>query len=43
MDFNGEASTDGVVTGNFAATVLGYMDISGQLDVSRVSLDTVYP
>ncbi len=43
MDFTGEASTDGEVTGNFEATVLGYMDIAGQLDVSRISLDTVYP
>ncbi|MEE2751352.1 MAG: hypothetical protein VX519_07970 [Myxococcota bacterium] len=43
MDFNGEASTDGQVTGNFEATVPGFMEIAGQLDVSRVSLDTVYP
>ncbi len=43
MAFNGEASTDGKVTGNFEAAVPGFMDIAGGLDVTRVSLDTVYP
>ena len=43
MEFAGEASTEGTVTGGFAANIMGYLDLEGLLEADRVSLDTVYP
>jgi len=43
MDFAGEASTEGTVTGGFASSIMGYLDLEGLLEAERISLDTVYP
>jgi len=43
MDFTGEANTAGTVTGGFASSIMGYLDLEGLLEAERISLDTVYP
>ncbi len=43
MPFAGEASTEGHLTGGFASSIMGFVDLEGALEAERVSLDTVYP
>ena len=41
-DYEGEVSSDGELNGAWEQNVLGFMDLSGELRMNRISRDTTY-